>query len=257
MIIYGNSDHNEKRIVYPIPFTIKSDRTFINKITKSKRNLENMKETFGRNNNVNKYLGQNKFLSFSDYLPNNNVLLNWEEYKSSNVNDYYTLNKKKFFELLRNIINENPHIKNVFIVCEAPFIVSLINSVSNNKMVSSDLIEHTSMWSFKCELSKGGFFKNEYKIKRRNKVYPLGRNHGLLQTIEDNLYFYVYKDIKVPLFYTHKPIPLSFISPKYLTLCKIMTTSILKNKEIKNIEPKQSSIKMMLEEIKKGNKPIK
>ncbi len=256
LIIYGNSDSNEKRVVYPVPFTVKSDRKLLNQITKSKRNFESMKEKFGKNNNVNKYLAQNKFGAFSEYLPHNNVSLNWD-LKTSNVNDYYSVNKNKFFELLRIIKSQNPHIENVFIVCEAPFIVSLINSVSNNKMTQYDLIEHTSMWGFDCELSKG-ILRNKYDIKSRNKLYPLGRNHGRLLTFNDDTFYYKHKDINVPLFYVNKPIPLSFIDPKYLTLCKIISKSVMKpnnKKSINNIH-KQSSIKMILKEMEKGNRRI-
>jgi hypothetical protein len=249
-IIYGNSD-NDKRIIYPVPYTIKSDRKMINQITKSKRNYQSMKEKFGTNNNVNKYLGQNKFSSFSEYLPHHNVLLNWD-YESSNINDYYSVNKNKFFELLLKIKSENPHIENVFLVCEAPFIITLINSVSNNKLVSSDLIEHTSMWLFKYETSKG-IFKEKFNLKSRNKLYPLGRNHGKLQTFDDRIFFYQYKDIRVPLFYHNKSIKASYINPKYLTLCKVdtqMKINRVNSKPSINIERKDSSIKTILQKMK-------
>lgn len=253
-IIYGNNDNNEKRIVYPIPFTVKSDRKRLNQITKSKRNFQSIKEKFGKNNNVNKYLAQNKFAPFSEYLPNNNVLLNWG-FESSNVNDYYNVDKKKFFELLRIIKNKNPNIENIFIVCEAPFIISLINSISNNKMSETDFIEHTSMWNFHCKLLKG-IIRNKYEIKSRSKLYPLGRNHGRLQTFDDAFY-YSYKDIKVPLFYAHKQFPLSFISPKYLTLCKIISKNIIiSNKKLTNIERKDSSIVKILRRMQ-NNIPLR
>ncbi len=257
LIIYGNNDTNDKRTVYPVPFTVKAERKLINQITKSKHNIRSMKEKFGKNNNVNKYLAQNKFASFSEYLPHNNVLLDWN-YESSNPNDYYSPNKNKFFDLLRIIKSANPHIENVFIVCEASFIVSLINSVSNNKMVSSDLLEHTSMWMFNCALTKG-FFSNKYEIKRRNKLYPLGRNHGRLQTVDDDTFYYTYKDIRVPIFYFNKPVPLSFINPKYLTLCKIISKTIItknkKNSQSINSERKDSSIKKILKKMQ-NNRPI-
>ena len=99
----------------------------------------------------------------------------------------FKLNKSKFFELLSKIKRENPFIENVFLVCDPSFIITLINSVSNNKLVSSDLIEHTSMWVFNCELSKG-ILRNKYEIYSRNKLYPLGRNHGRLQTMNDDTF---------------------------------------------------------------------
>ncbi len=253
LIIYGNNDSNEKRIIHSVPFTVKADRKLLNQITGSKHNVRMMKQKFGKNNNVNKYLAQNKFKSFTEYLPHNNVLLNWD-FESSNPNDYFSVNKNKFFELLRIIKSKNPHIENVFIVCEAPFIISLINSVSNNKMMQSDLIEHTSMWVFNCELSKG-ILRNKYEIHSRNKLYPLGRNHGRLQTMNDDTFFYAHKDINVPLFYAHKAIPLTYINPKYLTLCKIVSKQVnSKNKknekkESSNVERKDSSIKKILKKM--------
>ncbi len=246
-IIYGNKNGDEKRTVYPIPYITN------NHFIQSKGDLRKIKEEFGTHNNVNNYLGQNKFGIFSEYLPTNNVLLNWN-YESNKTNSYHKIDLNKFFELIGKIKGQNPHIENVFIVSDVAFILSLINNVSKNKLTSNDFIEHSSFWLFKYKCSVGRFWGTTHTIKSRNKLYPLGRNHGQLQTL-DNKYFYYYKDLRVPIFYYNKPIPALYIQPKYLTLCKIVknirTQSENNKKEnSKNNERKNRSIIKILKQLK-------
>lgn len=247
-IIYGNQNN---RTVYPIPYITNSN--FI----QNKGDLRKIKEEFGSNQNVNNYLGQNKFGIFSEYLPTSNVLLNWE-YESDKISNYYKMDLNKFFELIRKIKYKNPHIENIFVVSEAPFIASLINNVSKNKLSSKDVIEHSSMWLFKYKSSTGRFWGVINSIKSRNKLYPLGRNHGRLQTF-NNSYYYYYKDLRIPVFHYNKPIPTTYINPKYLTLCKIVKNMSNSKKSVVNIERKdtlnRTGIQSELEKLKK-NRPV-
>jgi hypothetical protein len=249
-IMYGNND--EKRIIYPIPYTSN------NKIIQSKGDIRGIKDEFGDNENVYDYLTQNKFSTFSDYFPNSDLILNWEYENTNSISNYNSINVSKFLELLEYIKSKKTNIKNVFLVTEAQFIISLINSVPSNRLTYKDAIEHSSMWLFKYKSSSGRLWRNKSILTSRRKLYPIGRNHGRLNEL-NNVYFYTYKNLRVPLFHYNKQIPLSYTSPKYLTLCKIIrsvsksafmnhskTTS---NKKI-NIERKHDSIKNELKKLK-------
>ncbi len=247
-IMYGNND--EKRTIYPIPYTSNS------KTIKSMSDILRMKDEFGDNNNVYNYLIQNKFGSFSNYLPNSDLLLNWT-YQNTSVSNYNTINLSKFFELLRDIKSKNPNIQNVFLVTESSFIISLINSVPSNRFTYKDSIEHTSMWLFKYKVVSGRLWGSKDKIVSRRKLYPIGRNHGRLNEL-NNVYFYNYKNLRVPIFHYNKKIPLSYISPKYLTLCKIIKNQAFQNslkitKQVSNKpnnERKYDSIQKELKKLK-------
>lgn len=246
-IIYGNND--EKRTIYPIPYTSN------NKFIQNKGDIRSIKDEFGDKNNIYNYLTQNKFSTFSDYLPNSDLILNWDYENTNNISNYNTINLSKFFELLRNIQNTNTNIKNVFLVTESECIATLINSVPSNKLTYKDSIEHTSMWLFKYKSTSGKLWGYKNIITSRNKLYPISRNHGRLSEL-NNIYFYNYKNLRVPIFHYNKPIPLSYISPKYLTLCKIMRNinrkkSLLKKENEINIENSERKHDSILKELKK------
>ncbi len=248
-IIYGNND--EKRTIYPIPYTSN------NKIVQSKGDIRAIKDEFGDNENVYDYLSQDKFSLFSDYFPNSDLVLNWDYENTNSVSNYNTINVSKFLELLKEIKNKK-NIKNVFLVTESQFIISLINSVPSNKLTYKDSIEHTSMWLFKYKSNDTRLFGSKSIISSRRKLYPIGRNHGRLNEL-NNVYFYTYKNLRVPIFHYNKSIPLSYISPKYLTLCKIIknTRSTLfnetkkeSNKKTVSNERKHDSIQNELKKLK-------
>ncbi len=252
--IYGNGE--EKRTLFPIPYT--SNSNFI----RTKGDLRMLKEQLGINNNVNDYLNQSKFKSFSQELPSNNVLLNWN-YESNSGSDYNKIDLKKFFELLNKIKSEKPQIEKFFLVTNPLFIAYFINNVAQNKLTNKDIIEHTSFWNFNCIINQKSIFGSNYKIKSRTKLYPLPHNHGRLQTYND-LYFYVYKEQNVPLFHYNKPFPLTYLNPKYLSLCRVFrknNTSKLSNSSNSSNNSKNksnrkgSSLKKILQNIK-NNKMI-
>lgn len=251
-IIYGNND--EKRVIYPIPYSSN------NNIIKEIGDIRAIKDEFGENENVYNYLTQNKFSTLSDYLPNSDLILNWDYENTNSARNYNSINVSKFLELLKNIKNTKTNIKNVFLVTEPQFIISLINSVPSNKLTYKDNIEHTSFWLFKYKESSGRLWGSKNMLTSRRKLYPIGRNHGRLNEL-NNVYFYTYKNLRVPIFHYNKKIPISYISPKYLTLCKIAkkisknniqtkTTSNVKNI---NIKRKHDSIENELKKISKNN----
>ncbi len=258
LIIYGNN--NENRKLYPIPFTSQ------NKDIQSLSDLRHLSDEFGSDQNINNYMKQPKFNEFSSYLPSYNVRLDWI-HKSNNVSDYNIINTKKFFDLIQKIVQKDSNIQNVFLVCTPEFIISMMNLTSRNKYTSKDMIEHTSFWLFQYEASKEGFWQQpSFKITSRNKIYPLARNHGLLQQY-NNVYFYLYKDLRVPLFHFDKPIPLNYLKSKYITLCNlalpnsksntkstISKENIIKKNEIKNGESKKNknsnNLKKILQKIR-------
>jgi hypothetical protein len=216
LIVYANSGEN--RNVYPI----------MSRFSKTKSNVRKLKEEFGNLNDASNYLSQNKFNALSDFIPSSsstNISLNW---KYENVGGATDIND--FIKLLHKIKSDNENIENVFLVTTHHFIIEMMNNVLSNKYTSNDLIENTSMWLFKYQY-KSKLFSSESKITSRNKIYPLGRNHGKLQ-IYDNVFFYYYKDIRVPLFYYNKKVPSLYIQPKYLTLCRIKKVSNNKNLNI-------------------------
>jgi hypothetical protein len=232
LIIYGNN--NENRKLYPIPYTSRN--------IQSLSGLRNLMDEFGSEQNINNYIKQNKFSEFSSYLPSYNVRLDWT-HKSSNVNDY-TVSVKKFLDFIQKITEKEKNIENVFLVCEAPFIVNMMNLTSRNKYSSKDMIEHTSFWLFQYENTKQGFWNRlSAKITSRNKLYPLSRNHGLLQQY-NKIYFYLYKDLRVPLFHFDKPIPSNYLKSKYLSLCKSIPNNNQRKDKIKN-EKKEKEEKEM------------
>lgn len=90
------------------------------------------------------------------------------------------------------------------------------------------------------------------KITSRHKLYPLARNHGLLQQY-NNVYFYIYKDLRVPLFHHNKPVPSNYINNKYVTLCKIREEKREEKRVEKSDEKSESSKKV----IRKPNNSFK
>ncbi len=214
LIIYGGG---EGRRVFPIPYT--TNGKYIHSIS----DLRSLMDEFGLNKSVNKYMKQEKFDTFSSYLPSYNVELNWT-FQSKNLSDYTQMNINKFLTFVHKLSQKSENLENIFLVCDAPFIIAMMNITHQNRYSYNDRIEHTSFWKFEFEVKKEGLWAtNVPKIISRHKLYPLGRNHGLLQEYDD-LFFYIYKDLRVPLFYynksDNKPIPKIYLQSKYLTLCK-------------------------------------
>jgi hypothetical protein len=212
LIIYGNG--GEGRRVFPIPYTTNG------KYIQSMSDLRSLMDEIALNKSVNKYMKQNKFEPLSSYLPSYHVELNWT-FQSKNISDYTRMNISKFITFVHKLIEKNEDIENIFLVCDAPFIISMMNITNQNKYSTiNDMIEHTSFWKFEFEIKKEGLWGSYVpKITSRHKLYPLGRNHGLLQQYDD-LFFYIYKDLRIPLFHHNKPIPKNYLESKYITLCK-------------------------------------
>lgn len=222
LVIYGGQSSSSGtgeggRVVYPVPYTNTSSR-----YTKTKSQIRSIVDMFGKNSNVNNYMSQPKYSSFTEFLPVPNVRLNWG-YQSDTLSAYQSAQISAFFKMVDVARSEvqtqsQTPINRIFLVCEPEFIVSMINMVSGNKFTQQDLIEHTSMWSFDIETKSSFFGGASHKIKSRHKLYPLLRNPGYLHTF-DRLFYYLYKDVKVPLFQHNRLIPRSYLQPKYLTLC--------------------------------------
>jgi hypothetical protein len=206
--------YDEDKKLYPIPYTTNSH------YVKSKSELRMLHDVFGNNNDVNNYMTQNKFNSISEYLPSNNVKLDWtfttmSPVASTSIGDFSKIDVKKFFELLFHL--RNGGIENVFLVCGADFIVAMMNNTVSNKYTTRDMIEHTSIWNFKVQMKKS-MFGTSYSVISRNKLYPLLRNKGVLESF-DKLFFYIYQDAKIPIFHYNRYISSTYLKKDYLRIC--------------------------------------
>lgn len=232
LIIFGNTQGTRK--LYPIPYTTGG------KYIRSQSDLRYMIDEIGTNENVNNYMAQNKFAPYASYLPTYHVQVDWS-YKSEHISDYTSMSVSKFMTFVKDLMEKNPEMENIFLVCDAAFIVSMMNHTNRNRYTTLDMIEHTSFWGFRYEIAKSGFFGTIVpKLRTRNKLYPLARNHGLLQQYNE-LYFYVYHDLRVPLFHHNKPVPKNYLKPKYLTLCFGMAPSPNVNKSKRKSTPKKNN----------------
>ncbi len=210
-MIFGNTQSSRK--LYPIPYAAPG------KYIKSTSDLRILMDELGSNQNVNNYMKQPKFAPLSSYLPSYNVQLDWS-LKSNQISDYTSMNVSKFLLFVKGLMEKDSSIENIFLVCDASFIVAMMNATNRNKHSSNDYIEHTSFWNFQVDLKKERTFwgSTSPKVLSRNKIYPLARNHGLLQQY-NQLFFYLYKDIRVPLFHYNKPVPKNYLKSSYLSLC--------------------------------------
>ncbi len=244
LIVFSNDDDKK---VYPIPYTTNSH------YVKSKSELRMLHDVFGNNNDVNNYMSQNKFNNISEYLPSNNVKLDWtfttmSPVASTSITDFSKIDVKKFFELLFHL--RNGGIENVFLVCGADFIVTMMNNTISDKYTPRDLIEHTSMWNFKIQMKKSMFGGTSYNVVSRNKLYPLMRNKGLLETF-DKLYFYVYQGAKIPLFHYNRLISSTYLKKDYLRICpKSITQSLTSIRRLNKEERKSNNSRKNVPQVK-------
>jgi hypothetical protein len=190
-------------------------------------------------------MAQPKYASLTEFLPTPNVRLDWEMYVDS-LGAYQSHQIPQFLRMISEYrkapAQGSGPIDRVFLVCEPEFIVAMMNTVSGNRFTQQDLIEHSSFWSFDVEEKGTLFGGTKHAIKSRHKLYPLLRNPGYLHTF-DRLFYYLYKDIKVPLFQHNRLIPRSYLNPKYLTLCSRFLVYAMKsgrrNQEKKGDKRKQ------------------
>jgi hypothetical protein len=217
LVMYAGAPSNSSssgRQVHPVPYTNTSSRH-----TRTKSQLRSMIDTFGKNSNVNNYMSQPKYASLTEFLPMPNVRLDWSMYVDS-LGAYQSAQISAFLRMIseRRTQSHSVPADRIFLVCDAEFIVAMINMVSGNRFTQQDLIEHSSFWSFDIEEKSSLFGGTKHVIRSRHKLYPLMRNPGYLHTF-DRLFYYLYKDAKVPLFQHNRLIPRSYLQAKYLTLC--------------------------------------
>ncbi len=224
LVMYaGQGTNTGGRVVHPVPYTNASSR-----YTRTKSQVRSIIDTFGKNSNVNNYMAQPKYASLTEFLPQPNVRLSWSMYLDDSVSAYQSAQIPQFLRMI-SVHRQTESIDRVFLVCEPEFIVAMINMVSGNRFTQQDLIEHSSFWSFEIEEKSTLFGGTKHVIKSRHKLYPLLRNPGYLHTF-DRLFYYLYKDIKVPLFQHNRLIPRSYLQPKYLTLCSRFLVYAMRNK---------------------------
>ena len=223
LIMYAGTSPDRR--VYPVPYTNTNS-----KYTKSKSQIRAIMDMFGQNTNVNNYMSQPKYSSFTEFLPRPNVALDWSMTTSEeSASAYQSAQISRFLKMISEYreTEAGKQKSRYFLVCEPEFIVAMINMVSGNRFTQQDLIEHSSFWSFDIHI-KSGFFGTSHSVKSRRKLYPLMRNPGYLHTF-DRLFYYLYKDAKVPLFQYNRLIPQSYLRPKYLTLCSRFLIYAMKN----------------------------
>ena len=223
LIMYAGTSSDRR--VYPVPYTNTNS-----KYTKSKSQIRAIMDMFGQNANVNNYMSQPKYASFTEFLPRPNVALDWSMTSSEeSASAYQSPQISRFLKMIAQYreTEEGKQKTRFFLVCEPEFITAMINMVSGNRFTQQDLIEYSSFWSFDIQV-KSGFFGSSHSVKSRRKLYPLMRNSGYLHTF-DRLFYYLYKDAKVPLFQYNRLIPQSYLRPKYLTLCSRFLIYAMKN----------------------------
>lgn len=136
LVIFGNGRENRK--LFPIPYAASG------RYIRSFSDLRILMDELGTNQNVNNYIKQSKFEALSSYLPSYNVELNWA-FKSNTISDYSSMNVSKFLTFVHKLAEKDEHIQNIFLVCEASFIIAMMNMTNRNRYSSNDFIEHTSL----------------------------------------------------------------------------------------------------------------
>ncbi len=235
LIVYaGDTSGSSPRRVYPVPYANASSR-----YTKTRSQIRSIMDMFGKNSDVNNYMAQPKYSSFTEFLPLPNVRLDWsitQNDRYSSLGAYQSPQVASLLAMIQEYRDSQSQgqgqgqvIDRVFLVCEPELIMAMINMVGGNRFTQQDLIEHTSMWAFQIEAKRSFFGGVKHMVKSRNKLYPLMRNPGYLHTF-DRLFYYLYKDAKVPLFQYNRLIPASYLQPKFLTLCSRFLVYAMKSK---------------------------